>query len=387
MRLDELPPIAVERARLRVVSLPLVSPFTTSFGTQVERRALLVELFADGLVGLGECAAGIDPGYSSETYLTAMEASRRHILPSILRREAATVAEQAERWSWVRGHLMAKAAVEMALLDLAGRMAGLSLKEILGGEKDRIPCGVSIGIQPSLDATLVAIEGYLAQGYRRIKLKCKPGYDIQLAAAVRQRFPDTPVMLDANSAYSLADLPRLRELDQFHLMMIEQPLAHDDLIDHAELQSEIETPICLDESVESLTDLRAALRLGSGRILNIKLGRVGGMLPSKAIHDRCRAAGWPVWCGGMLETGIGRAANLALASLPGFTLPGDTSASDRYFKEDLLVEPFSLGTDGTLPVPAGPGLGVEVDSRRLDRATLLLEEVPPVLPTGGPGSA
>jgi O-succinylbenzoate synthase len=377
VRLDDLGAVAIERARLRVVSLPLVSPFTTSFGTQVERRALLVELHAQGMVGFGECAAGIDPGYSSETYRTAMEALRRHVLPSILGRPAAPVAQQAQRWSWVRGHLMAKAAVEMALLDLSGRMAGLSLKEILGGEKERIPSGVSIGIQPSLDATLSAIERYLAQGYQRIKLKCKPGYDIQLAAAVRQRFPDTPVMLDANSAYSLDDAPRLRELDQFHLMMIEQPLGHDDLIDHAALQEQIETPICLDESVESLADLRAALRLGSGRILNIKLGRVGGLLPARQIHDRCRAAGWPVWCGGMLETGIGRAANLALASLPGFTLPGDTSASDRYFTEDLLTEPFTLAADGTLPVPSGPGLGVEVDPQRLDRATVLLEEVAP----------
>ncbi len=377
MRLDDLGAVAIERARLRVVSLPLVSPFTTSFGTQVERRALLVELHAQGMVGFGECAAGIDPGYSSETYRTAMEALRRHVLPSILGRPAAPVAQQAQRWSWVRGHLMAKAAVEMALLDLSGRMAGLSLKEILGGEKERIPSGVSIGIQPSLDATLSAIERYLAQGYQRIKLKCKPGYDVQLAAAVRQRFPDTPVMLDANSAYSLDDAPRLRELDQFHLMMIEQPLGHDDLIDHGALQEQIETPICLDESVESLADLRAALRLGSGRILNIKLGRVGGLLPARQIHDRCRAAGWPVWCGGMLETGIGRAANLALASLPGFTLPGDTSASDRYFTEDLLTEPFTLAADGTLPVPSGPGLGVEVDPQRLDRATVLLEEVAP----------
>ena len=383
MKVDQLLPLSVERARLRVVSLPLVSPFTTSFGTQVERRALLVELYSQGLVGLGECAAGIDPGYSSETYRTAIEALRRHILPSILGREAASVAAQAERWGWVRGHLMAKAAVEMALLDLAGQMAGLSLKEILGGVKERIPSGVSIGIQTSLDATLSAIEGYLGQGYQRIKLKCKPGYDIQLAGAVRARFPDTPVMLDANSAYTLADAPRLRELDQFHLMMIEQPLAHDDLIDHAELQSQIETPICLDESVESLADLRAALRLGSGRILNIKLGRVGGLLPARKIHDRCLAAGWPVWCGGMLETGIGRAANLALASLPGFTLPGDTSASDRYFQEDLLAEPFTLAGDGTLPVPSGPGLGVQVDPRRLDRATVLMEEVAATVPMAG----
>lgn len=375
MRVEDLPALKIERARLRVVSLPLVSPFTTSFGTQTERRALLVELFSDGMVGRGESAAGIDPGYSAETYRTDLEALRRHILPSILRQPQAGVDEQRQRWAWVRGHNMAKAAVEMALLDLAGQAQGVSLAEILGGTKKRIPCGVSIGIQASIPATLDAIEGYLDKGYQRVKLKCKPGYDLQLAEAVRSRFPDTQIMLDANSAYTLEDASRLRELDQYKLMMIEQPLAHDDLIDHATLQSLLQTPICLDESVESLADLRAALDLGSGRILNIKLGRVGGLLPARKIHDSCREAGWPVWCGGMLETGIGRAANLALASLEGFTMPGDTSASDRYFTRDLLEDPFTLAADGTLPVPDGSGLGVVVDRRRLDEATVALEEV------------
>ncbi len=370
-----LPALRIERARLRVVSLPLVSPFTTSFGTQTERRAVLVELYAGGLRGLGECAAGIEPGYSAETAATAMEALRSHILPSVLGGEAADPLALSERWGWVRGHNMAKAAAEMALLDLGGQASGLSLATILGGEKRRIPSGVSIGIQPSLPATLDLIGGYLAQGYRRIKLKCKPGYDVELARAVRSAFPDTPMMLDANSAYTLADLDHLRQLDQFNLMMIEQPLGHDDLIDHAQLQAAIATPICLDESVESLADLRAAVHLESGRILNIKSGRVGGLVPSRAVHDVCVTAGWPVWCGGMLETGIGRAANLALASLPGFTLPGDTSASDRYFTEDLVDPPFRLSSDGTLPVPEGPGLGVEVDPARLDRATIHMEEV------------
>jgi O-succinylbenzoate synthase len=203
----------------------------------------------------------------------------------------------------------------------------------------------------------------------------KPGYDLQLAEAVRTRFPDTLVMLDANSAFTLADVDRLRQLDQFNLMMIEQPLAHDDLIDHAALQAQLKTPVCLDESVESLTDLRCAIKLKSGQILNIKAGRVGGLLPSIEIHDTCVEAGWPVWCGGMLETGIGRAANLALASLPGFTLPGDTSASDRYFTRDILAEPFSLSPDGTMAVPTGPGLGVPIDYRRLDEVTVHMEEV------------
>jgi O-succinylbenzoate synthase len=370
-----LPKMRVERARLRVVSLPLVAPFTTSFGTQTVREALLVEIFGDGVRGVGESAAALVPGYSYETRATAVEALRHHILPSILGKDAADVPGQAARWSWVRGHNMAKAAIEMALLDQAGKASERSLASILGGTKERIPCGVSIGMQSSVEATLPIIEGYLAKGYQRIKLKCKPGYDLQLAEAVRSRFPKTPVMLDANSAFTLADADRLRQLDQFGLMMIEQPLAHDDLLDHATLQAQITTPVCLDESVESLADLRAAIRLQSGQILNIKAGRVGGLLPAVEIHDTCVEAGWPVWCGGMLETGIGRAANLALASLPGFTLPGDTSASDRYFSQDILAEPFSLALDGTMPVPTAPGLGVPINYRRLDEVTVHMEEV------------
>lgn len=375
--IGRLPPISVERARLRVVELPLVSPFTTSFGTQTVRRALLVEVQGEGVEGIGECAAGIEPGYSSETCAGALLALRDHILPSILAGPATDVAGHSQSWAWVRGHQMAKAAVEMALLDQAGRVTGQSLAQILGGVRTRIGCGVSIGIQSSLPATLRAIEGYLAEGYQRIKLKCKPGYDVELARAVRRHFPGTPLMLDANSAYTLRDLPEMRALAEFDLMMIEQPLAHDDLIDHAALQGQIETSICLDESVESLADLRAAIFLGSGRILNIKAGRVGGLLPAVRLHDTCGTAGWPVWCGGMLETGIGRAANLALASLPGFTLPGDTSASDRYFEQDLLRQPFELASDGTMPVPTGPGLGIELDQRRLDEITVHLEEVQP----------
>lgn len=370
----QLPSLRIEGARLRTVSLPLVSPFTTSFGTQTERTAVLVELYADGLRGLGECVAGTEPGYSAETGATASWVLRTHLLPAVLG-QAGDPLSLARRWEWVRGHNMAKAAAEMALLDLGGQAAGTSLAAILGGVKDEVPSGVSIGIQPSLDDTLRLIEGYLGEGYRRIKLKCKPGYDLELADAVRRAFPDTPVMLDANSAYSIDDLERLRRLDQFDLMMIEQPLAHDDLVDHAQLQAALATPVCLDESVESLPDLRAAVRLGSGRILNIKSGRVGGLVAAVAIQEACVAAGWPVWCGGMLETGIGRAANVALAALPGFTLPGDTSASARYFREDLLAEPFRLTPGGCLQVPQGPGLGVTVDERRLDRATVALEPV------------
>ncbi len=369
LKLDRLPPVGVDRAALRVVELPLRSPFTTSFGTQTLRRALLVELEGEGNRGIGECAAGIEPAYSYETLGTALAVLRDHLVPGVVGRGPATVSEHLARVAWVRGHHMARAALEMALLDLAGRAAGVSLASVLGAAADRVPAGVSIGIQASLDATYALIDGYLAQGYRRIKLKCRPGYDIELARGVRSRYPTTLVMLDANSAYRLSDAPTLQALDAFDLMMLEQPLAHDDLVDHAALQAQLRTSICLDESVESVTDARAAIALKAGRIVNIKAGRVGGLIPAVGVHDVCRAAGWPVWCGGMLETGIGRAANVALAALPNFTLPGDTSASDRYFDQDILREPFRLEPDGTLRVPTGPGLGVEVDPDRLAATT------------------
>ena len=370
-----LPRLQVERARLRIVELPLISPFTTSFGTQTVRRALLVEVEGDGVKGVGECAAGIEPGYSSETCAGALLALRDHILPSVVGGKEADVAGHARGWAWVRGHQMAKAAAEMALLDQAGRASGQSLAQILGGRRSRIGCGVSIGIQPSLAATLTAVEGYLEEGYQRIKLKCKPGYDIELARAVRRRFPGTSLMLDANSAYALSDLDRLRALDEFDLMMIEQPLATDDFVDHAALQAAIRTPVCLDESVHSLAAAHTAVALQAGRIVNLKPGRVGGFLVAAAIHDVCQAHGWPTWVGGMLETGLGRAANVALAGLPNNTLPGDTSASDRYFHADLIPEPFRLAPDGTLPVPTGPGLGVAPDPRRLQETTLEYEVV------------
>ncbi len=369
LRLDRLGPVRVEHAALRVVELPLLSPFTTSFGTQTVRRALLVECHGDGLTGVGECVAGLEPAYSAETLGTALEVLRDHLLPGVIGHSAATVEEQLARGAWVRGHHMARAALEMALLDLAGRAAGVSLAAVLGAVTDRVGCGVSVGIQPSLDATYTLIEGYLAAGYRRIKLKCRPGYDVELASGVRARFPTALVMLDANSAYRLDDLPTLRRLDAFDLMMLEQPLAHDDLVDHAALQAQLRTPVCLDESVDSVPAARAAIRLSAGRIVNIKAGRVGGLIRAVAVHDLCREAGWPVWCGGMLETGVGRAANVALAALPNFTLPGDTSASDRYFDADILTEPFRLQSDGTLAVPTGPGLGVEVDPARIAATT------------------
>lgn len=268
---------------------------------------------------------------------------------------------------------MARAGLEAAFWDLLARQAGLPLARYLGGIRDRVPVGVSIGLQPTDELLLEKIRGYLEEGYQRIKVKIKPGRDVEMIAAIRRVFPEILLMADANSAYRLEDADRLAALDEFHLMMIEQPLHWDDLYEHSLLQARLRTPICLDESIHTARHARAALEMGACRIINIKPGRVGGLLEAKRIHDLCHARGIPVWCGGMLETGIGRAANVALASLPGFTLPGDLSASDRYYHEDLIDPPFVLNPDGTLSVPPGPGLGVHIDRRKVDRATLRME--------------
>ncbi|HVA21569.1 MAG TPA: o-succinylbenzoate synthase [Candidatus Micrarchaeia archaeon] len=379
-RLDDLPPFRVERAWLRLVELPLVSPFATSVDTQTVKTALLVELEGDGLTGWGECVADPDPSYFGETLVTARHVLTAYLLPGVVGAPPQPVAAHLRRTAWVRGHPMAQAALEMALLDLAGQAARRSLAAILGGVRDRVACGVSVGIQPTIALTLQAVEHYCAEGYQRIKLKCRPGHDLRLVAAVRSRFPTIPLTVDGNTAYTLADAGTLRRLDRHHLAMIEQPLAHDDLVEHAELQTMLRTPICLDESIVSTGAARAAIALGAGRMINLKPGRVGGLLSAAAIHDRCRAAGWPTWVGGMLETGIGRAANLALAALPNHTLPGDTSASDRYFHEDIVQEPFRLAPDGTLPVPVHPGLGAVPDPGRLARATVWWERF------GGPAT-
>jgi O-succinylbenzoate synthase len=269
----------------------------------------------------------------------------------------------------VRGHQIAKMGLEAAVWDLLGRAQNRSISHLLGGTRERVSVGVSIGVQGSVPALLERIAGFWAQGYSRIKIKIRPGWDVAVVAQVRERFPDVPLMADANSAYTLADAGQLAALDEFDLMMIEQPLAYDDLVDHAELQRQLRTPICLDESVPSLAAARAALALDSGRIVNIKPGRVGGLTVARAIHDLCLAEGIPVWCGGMLETGIGRAHNVALASLPGFTLPGDISGSARYFHEDIVDPPFVVNDDGTMTVPSGPGIGVTVLDGRLDAVT------------------
>lgn len=365
--------MVVERVELRWIRMRLKEPFETSFGREQDREALLVTVYADGLEGWGEVVASRDFGYSYETTETAWMVLRGFLIPAVLGREIPDVETVARLGERLRGHPMARAGLEAAFWDLFARRAGLPLSRMLGGARDRVPVGVSIGLQPTDAALLEKIEGYLAEGYRRIKVKIKPGRDVEMIAAVRRAFPEIPLMADANSAYTLEDADRLAALDAFHLMMIEQPLHWDDLCEHAQLQARLRTPICLDESIHSVRHARAALDMGACRIINIKPGRVGGLLEAKRIHDLCRERGIPVWCGGMLETGIGRAANVALASLPGFTLPGDLSASDRYYFEDLVDPPFVLNPDGTLTVPQGPGLGVTIDRRRVDRVTLRME--------------
>ncbi len=362
--------VKIERIELRVVELPLVEPFETSFGREEVRPCILIKALSDGLAGWGECVAGSGPWYSYETIGTAWHILSDFLIPTVLGRPLDHPEALTQEWRRVRGHPMAKAGLEAALWDLWAKAENISLKEALGGVKERVESGISLGIQPSLEELFKRIEGALERGYRRVKLKIKPGWDVSIIKAVRERFEGIPLMADANGAYTLSDLPTLKALDEFKLMMIEQPFRYDDLVDHAELQRQLKTPICLDESVKSPDDARQALKLGSCRIINIKPGRVGGPSAAKRIHDLCVERRIPVWCGGMLETGIGRAHNVALASLPGFSLPNDLSASERYYSQDLIEPPFVLNPDGTLTVPQGPGIGVEVLEERVRRATV-----------------
>jgi O-succinylbenzoate synthase len=360
----------LERAELRLIELRLVQPFETSFGREEKRPALIVALYSEGAVGWGECVASSGPWYSSETVTTAWHVLEEFLLPRVLRQELAGPAALWERLRPIRGHNMAKAALEMAFWDLWAKLEEVPLARLLGGVREMIESGVSIGIQESIPRLLQEIEQRLAEGYRRIKLKIKPGWDLKVLEQVRAQFPEIRLQVDANAAYTIADLPLLRQLDRFGLLMVEQPFAYDDLVDHAALQRELATPICLDESIPSLNAARAALELGSCKVINIKPGRVGGLSQAVAIHDYCREKGVPVWCGGMLETGIGRAHNVALASLPGFSLPNDISASKRYWEHDIIEPEFELNEDGTISVPKGPGIGVEVLQARLEAATI-----------------
>ncbi|MGW4945003.1 o-succinylbenzoate synthase [Actinoplanes sp. NPDC004185] len=360
---------------LRWLTMPLTGPFRTSFGTVTSREILLVRAVTEDAEGWGECVAMAAPVYSSEYTEAAAGVLRDHLVPALAAAAPANALAVAPALAPVKGHRMAKAALETAVLDAELRAEGRSFGRELGAVRDRVPCGVSVGIMDSIPALLDAVGGYLAEGYVRIKLKIEPGWDVEPVRAVRERFGEQVLLqADANTAYSLSDARHLARLDPFDLVLIEQPLDEEDVLGHADLARLIRTPVCLDESITSAASAAAAIRLGACQIVNIKPGRVGGYLEARRIHDVCAAHGVPVWCGGMLETGLGRAANVALAALPGFTLPGDTSASGRYYAADI-TEPFVLD-QGHLPVPAGPGLGVTPDTARLAEVTTRVEWVP-----------
>jgi O-succinylbenzoate synthase len=360
----------IERLQLRLVRLPLVAFFETSFGRIYDRSFILVSVSGDGLEGLGECVADVDPYYSAETTVTAWHVITDFLAPLVLGRTFAHPRDVFAALARVRGHNMAKAAIEMAIWDLAARQADVPLSRLLGGTRQEIASGVSIGIQDSLEQLFEKIAKELAAGYRRIKIKVKPGWDVDVVEAVRAKFGGIPLMVDANAAYTLADRDRLAGFDRFDLMMIEQPLDYDDIRDHASLQRTISTAICLDESIHSVRAAQDALALDACRIVNIKPGRVGGHAESIRLHDLCAAHHVPVWHGGMLESGIGRAHNIHLASLPNFSLPGDIAASRRYFVPDLIEPGIEVSATGTVAVPTGPGIGVTVDWDRVAAATV-----------------
>ena len=360
----------IERLELRLLKLPLVHFFETSFGRIYDKHFIIVRLEGGGATGYGECVADRDPYYSSETNEAAWHILTDFIAPRVVGRSFDHPREVFPALKAIRGHNMAKAAVEMAAWDLYARQRGEPLAKALGGTRDRIASGVSVGIQDTLDDLAAKIERELAAGYRRVKIKIKPGWDVSAVETVRRRFGAILLMVDANAAYTLADAGRLSGLDGFDLMMIEQPLDYDDLADHARLQKKLKTPICLDESIKTVAIAREAISAGACRIINIKPGRVGGFGESMSLHDLCASCGVPVWHGGMLESGIGRAANIHLATLPNFTLPGDIAASRRYFDPDLIDPPIEIAADGTIAVPTEPGIGVTIREDRIARTTL-----------------
>lgn len=359
----------IERATLYLVEMPLVAPFVTSFGEERIRRALLLSLVADGLTGWGECVAGTGPWFSAETTETARHVILDFALPLLSGKRIARPTDVPHVLAPIRGHAMAKATVEAAWWDLHAQAEGKPLAALLGGVREKVAVGVSVGIQPDVETLVSRVLAYVAEGYRRVKLKVRPGWDLAPLAAVRERFPDLPLSVDANAAYTPADAAHLRGFDRFGLLMVEQPLHHDDLVAHARLAEGLQTPLCLDETITSPHRAWEALELGACRIINVKQGRLGGLSAALEVHALAQERDVPLWCGGMLETGIGRAINAALASLPGFTLPHDISATDRYYREDIALPPFRL-EDGFIRVPHQPGLGVEVDLARLHRFTV-----------------
>ena len=366
----------ISAIELREIRLPLIHFFETSFGRTTERRIVLVRVVdQDGAEGWGECTAGEGPFYSNEWVDSAWAILREFLAPMVLGREVSGAAEVWGLMKAVRGHRMAKATIETACWDLEAKRAGVPLWKHLGGVHTEIDCGVSIGIQDSPESLIAKIEKEVSAGYQRIKIKIKPGWDLKIIEQVRNRFPDIRLMGDANSAYTLKDVALFKSLEPFNLMMLEQPLAHDDIFDHAELQRQICTPVCLDESVRSAEDALHAIQLGSCRIINVKLGRVGGHAEAKRVEQVCRENRIPVWCGGMLESGIGRAHNIAMSTLAGFTLPGDVSASARYWEEDVIEPPVTVSARGTIAAPEKPGIGYDVNVARVDHLTVRNERI------------
>lgn len=366
----------ISSVELREIRLPLIHFFETSFGRTTERRILLVRVRdKDGAEGWGECTAGEGPFYCDEWTETAWSTIRTFLAPLVVNKEIDGAEQVWQVMSAVRGHRMAKAAIENACWDLEAKKIAVPLWKHLGGVQAEIACGVSLGIQETPEALIEKIATELAAGYQRIKIKIKPGWDLKIIELVREKFPEIGLMADANSAYTLADVAVFQSMEQYNLMMIEQPLAHDDLFDHAELQRQITTSICLDESIHSSEDARHAIDLRSGRIINVKLGRVGGHAQARKVEQVCRENQIPVWCGGMLESGIGRAHNIAMSTLAGFTLPGDVSASSRYWHEDVIDPPVTVSPGGTIAAPDQPGIGFDVNLSRVDSLTVRKETI------------
>jgi O-succinylbenzoate synthase len=362
----------IEQVTLYHLDMPLVHPFKTSFGEETHRECIILAASGEGITGWGECVAMDQPAYSAETVITAWHILETYLIPAVLDSIWQDIDDYLAKTAWVRGHPMTKAALQTAAWDLLAQSRGISLASLLAegypdGPKRQVPVGVSIGIQPSIENTLDRIDAFLSQGFSRVKLKIKPGWDVDLVRTVRKKYPELPLMVDANSAYTMSDLKVLQELDRYNLIMIEQPLAHDDIYQHSQLQQIMATPLCLDESIFSLGQAELALALNACQIINIKPGRVGGLWESQQIHDLCQEHLIPVWCGGMLETGIGRAANLAVASLPNFQLPTDNGPTDRYWEKDIVEELFTLNPeDSTITVPDQPGLGVTPSLERIE---------------------
>jgi O-succinylbenzoate synthase len=361
----------IERVELRYLQVPLKAPFETSFGRFSVKDCIFVSVYSDGATGYAESVAFPAPFYNEETTETVWHVLERFLIPRLIGKEVELPGEVSDLLSPIRRNYMAISALEGAVWDLYCKRKGISLAAALGGKKREIDVGVSIGIEPEVDMVLRNIERFVEQGYKRMKVKIKPGFDIRPLEAIRKRYGSgLLLMADANSAYTLEQIDVLKRLDDYDLMMIEQPLAHDDIVDHAVLQKQLRTPICLDESIHTAEDARKAIGLGSCRIMNIKIGRVGGLKNAKTIHDLCMRHDIPVWCGGMFELGVGRAHNIALSSLPNFTMPGDTSASDRYWTQDIVEPAVAFIRPGTIAVPSGHGIGYEVNHKALDRITV-----------------